>query len=260
MNKLLCLSVLAVVCGASVAQESGRVISSTPVFQQVAVPHQVCSNEAVITQPPRSGAGALMGALAGGAIGNAIGQNSGRAAATMIGLVGGAILGERVEGGGQAQTQNVQRCGTQTTYENRTAGYNVVYEFAGKQYSVQMPNDPGPNIRLQVTPVGGSVAPQAQQAPIQNQYIAPTQSQYPAAQSAPIYDNGQPTTTYPASQPAYVVSNPVVYSAQPVYYAAPPAYYSAAPYIVPIALSVGVGYALRGGFYGGHYGRAGHWR
>ncbi|MGA8784732.1 MAG: hypothetical protein WB542_05370, partial [Polaromonas sp.] len=37
-----------------------RVISSTPVVQQVAVPRQVCSNQAVITQAPKSGAGALM--------------------------------------------------------------------------------------------------------------------------------------------------------------------------------------------------------
>lgn len=33
-------------------------------------------------------------------------------------------------------------------------GYIVVYEYAGKQYTVQMPNDPGPTIRLQLTPVG----------------------------------------------------------------------------------------------------------
>ncbi|HEX5285381.1 MAG TPA: glycine zipper 2TM domain-containing protein, partial [Polaromonas sp.] len=75
-----------------------RVISSTPVVQQVAVPRQVCSNEAIITQAPKSGAGALMGALAGGAAGNAIGNGGGRAAATMIGLVGGALIGDRIEG------------------------------------------------------------------------------------------------------------------------------------------------------------------
>jgi hypothetical protein len=31
--------------------------------------------------------------------------------------------------------------------------YNVVYEFAGKQYTVQMPQDPGPTVRLQITPM-----------------------------------------------------------------------------------------------------------
>lgn len=46
--------------------------------------------------------------------------------------------------------QNVQQCSTQTFYENRTVAYNVTYEYAGKQYSVQMPQDPGPYVRLQM--------------------------------------------------------------------------------------------------------------
>jgi uncharacterized protein YcfJ len=32
-------------------------------------------------------------------------------------------------------------------------GYNVVYEFAGKQYTVQLPKDPGTTIKLQITPL-----------------------------------------------------------------------------------------------------------
>jgi hypothetical protein len=28
----------------------------------------------------------------------------------------------------------------------------VTYEFAGKQYNVQLPNDSGPTIKLQITP------------------------------------------------------------------------------------------------------------
>jgi hypothetical protein len=34
--------------------------------------------------------------------------------------------------------------------------YNVTYEYAGKQYIVQMPQDPGPSVRLQITPVVSS--------------------------------------------------------------------------------------------------------
>jgi uncharacterized protein YcfJ len=50
------------------AQEQGRVISTTPVISQVAVPRQVCSNEQVTTQSQqKSGAGALMGGVAGAA-------------------------------------------------------------------------------------------------------------------------------------------------------------------------------------------------
>jgi uncharacterized protein YcfJ len=135
------------------AQEVGKVISSTPIIQQVAVPRQVCNTQQVVTEGQKSGAGAAMGAIAGGAIGNQIGNGSGRAAATMLGLFGGAILGDKVEGGGAPEVRNVQNCSQQMFYENRTMAYNVVYEFAGKQYTVQMPQDPGPTVRLQITPM-----------------------------------------------------------------------------------------------------------
>ena len=135
------------------AQEIGKVISSTPVIQQVAVPRQVCNENQVVTPGQKSGAGAAMGAIAGGAMGNQVGQGSGRALATAIGIFGGAILGDKVEGPGTPEVRHVQNCSTQNFYENRTMGYNVVYEYAGKQYTVQMPQDPGPTVRLQVTPM-----------------------------------------------------------------------------------------------------------
>ena len=159
MKKLLLLSTALLASGVTMAQEIGRVIYSTPVIQQIGVPRQVCTTETVAVQPQKSGAGALIGAIAGGAMGNAIGGGSGKAAATMIGLMGGAIVGDQIEGVPQSQLQNVQRCSVQNYYENRTVAYNVVYEFSGKQYSVQMPNDPGPTIRLQISPVGANPAP-----------------------------------------------------------------------------------------------------
>jgi len=134
------------------AQEVGNVISRTAVYQQVSVPRQVCTQTQINVPGQTSGAGAAMGAIAGGAIGNAMGKGEGRAIATMIGVIGGAIAGDKVEGP-QSQTQTQQTCTTQQVYENRLMGYNVVYEFAGKQYTVQWPKDPGPTIKLQITPV-----------------------------------------------------------------------------------------------------------
>jgi hypothetical protein len=93
-------------------------------------------------------------------MGNAVGKGAGNAAATMLGIVGGAIVGDRIEGAPAAQMQTVQNCTRQNFIENRTVGYNVTYEFGGKQYSVQMPQDPGPTIQLSVSPV--AVQPQAQ--------------------------------------------------------------------------------------------------
>ncbi len=149
---------LAVAAGSAHGQEVARVISSVPVIQQVAVPRQVCTNQQVAVEQPRSGAGALLGAVAGGAAGNAIGDGSGRAAATLIGIVGGAMLGNRIEGPAGTRMQDQTVCTTQTVYENRTAGYNVTYEYAGRQYQVQLPQDPGPTLRVQVTPVAPAPA------------------------------------------------------------------------------------------------------
>ena len=135
------------------AQEVGNVISRTAVYQQVSVPRQVCTQTQINVPGQTSGAGAAMGAIAGGAIGNAIGKGEGRAIATMIGVIGGAIAGDKVEGPQATQTQTQQTCTTQQVFENRLTGYNVIYEFAGKQYNVQLPTDPGPTIKLQITPV-----------------------------------------------------------------------------------------------------------
>jgi len=152
------------------AQEVGRVISSMPIIQQVAVPRQVCTQQQVATQARKSGAGSAMGAIAGGVVGNAMGKGEGNALATAIGLIGGAILGDKIEGAPPAEVHNVQTCSTQNFYENRTIAYNVVYEFNGKQYNVQMPQDPGPTVRLQVTPMISSTqsAPPSVPLPAQN--------------------------------------------------------------------------------------------
>ena len=153
MKKLLLLGAAMAVGTTALAQEYGRVLSSTPVMQQVEVPRQICSVQQVQVQPRKSGAGAAIGAIAGGALGNAVGAGGGRAAATLIGLVGGALLGNSIEGGQRGHTENLQRCETQTFLEAQPVAYNVVYEYAGRQYTVQTPTDPGHSIDVQVSPV-----------------------------------------------------------------------------------------------------------
>lgn len=252
MKKTLVLSTLAAASSlfavhASAMDILARVISSTPVVQHIAVPQQVCTTQPMVMQAPPSGAGAVMGALAGGAMGNAIGDGGGRALATMIGLVGGAMVGNNIEGN-RNQVQNVQQCGTQTSYQNRTTHYNVVYEYAGKQYTIQMPSDPGPYVRLQMTPVG---AMPSQQASVQPGFAQPQQVQ-------PVYGQpayGQPVYSQPVySQPMYsqpVYNQPVYVQQAPVFY---PGYgYYSRPYYPPVGLSFNFGYSR-----GGHSHR--HWR
>lgn len=153
MKTIIAFATLVAVAGFANAQEQGRVLSATPIVQQVATPQQVCGNETVYNSNRTTGAGALVGAIAGGAAGNAIGKGNGRAAATAIGLIGGAVLGNQIEGG-QPQYQNVQRCTTETYFENRTVAYDVVYEYAGRQYNTRTQNDPGAWIPLTVQPAG----------------------------------------------------------------------------------------------------------
>lgn len=220
---------------AAQAQEVGRVISSTPVIQQVAVPRQVCTSQPAVVQqqPGTSGGGAVIGAVVGGLAGNQIGGGSGRAAATALGVLGGALLGNSIEGNQAqaAQVQNVQQCTTQTFYENRTTGYNVRYEFNGKEYNVQLPYDPGPTIRLQVTPVG---------------------SGEPAPDSATGREGTVAGTIVGAAAPLMATTAPVVIpptAVYPIY----PAYAYRPYYAYPPAFSFSLGYV------GGH-GRHHHHR
>ncbi len=181
--------------------EMARVLSSTPMVQKVAVPQQVCGNAQVVTSTPNTGGGALLGALAGGALGSVVGQGSGRIAATALGIFGGAVAGDKIESNSPATVQNVQQCATQTSYQDAVVGYSVLYEYAGKQYTVQMPHDPGPTLAIQVAPAGM------------------------AAPSAPVY--AQPVAQAMVQQvPQQVVAVPS---------------YAPAYYYPPVGLSIGLG-------------------
>ncbi len=219
------------------AGDRGTVISVTPIVQQMLVPRRVCFDEPVAVQRQPSGAGALIGAIAGGAMGNAIGSGAGRAAATAIGVIGGAAVGNNIETGGQAaQVQTVRRCTTQSAYEDRTAAYSVVYEYAGRQYTTQMRQDPGPYVQVQVQAVpDGAMA--------QPQYPAPASSRPP-----PVY----------IERPVYQGYPDPVYSSYPV---PAPVYYESGYAPLGVGLMVGalIGYGAHHGF-GAYRWRGGHGR
>lgn len=206
MNKIFVLAALATAAVAAQAQELGRVLSATPVTQQVAVPQQVCGNEIIYSGArPTTGGGAVLGAIAGGAAGNAIGGGSGRAAATALGVIGGALLGNQVESG-RPGYQNVQRCTTQTYYDQRVIGYDVVYEYAGRSYTTRTQTDPGQWMPVTVQPaVPGYPSNQP------SNY----QSTYPSS-----YPPGMVVGTQPGP-PAYVVEPPAAVIEYPYGYGYP---------------------------------------
>lgn len=150
--KITLLLALATLWPSAKAQEMARVISSTPVMQTVTLPRQVCTETPVVIQRQRSGAGAVVGAITGGILGSQVGNGSGQTAATALGIIGGAILGDQIEGEPAPVVRMANSCTQQITTENRVVGYNVVYEYAGRQYTTQMSTDPGSHIPVHVTP------------------------------------------------------------------------------------------------------------
>lgn len=255
MKTLVVMTLAAATGTVALAQEQGRVLSATPITQQVAVPQQVCNDQTVAVAPRSTGAGAVIGAIAGGVLGNAIGGGGGRAAATAVGAVGGAMLGNQAESYGPAQYQNVRQCGTQTFYRNQTVGYDVVYEYRGRNYTTQTSTPPGDWIALSVQPANndmayGSNGNYNSQMPPQAAYSTNYQNSYPAD-----YQQGYQSGYYPPQPvaPAYSAGSS----------------YSAADYVAPLLLGAVIGagayYATRPGYYyrghGGHYRPGNHgWR
>lgn len=250
MKSLAVLTVAAIAASGAYAQEQGRVLSSTPITQQVAVPQQVCSDQPVAVAPRPSGAGAVVGAIAGGLLGNAIGGGGGRAAATGAGLIGGAMLGNQVESSGPAQYQNVRQCSTQTFYQNRTVGYNVTYEYNGRSYTTQTANPPGKWIALNVQPSNdqryGNDGYYGNNAPAQTAYSNAYPQDYQSG-----YQNEYPSTYQNGYQSGYYAPQPVA----PAYTSS----YSTADYVAPLLIGAVIGagayYATRpSSYYRGHGG------
>lgn len=175
----------------STATVQARVVSSSPVMAQVAVPRQVCYDE-LRQEPARSsGAGAIVGAIAGGALGNSVGKGAGRAVATGLGVVLGAAVGDHIENDGRpGVTRSVQRCEQQTSYQNQVVAYNVVYEYGGQRYSTQTQNQPGSTIPITVT-------------------VNPNEDRSYRYESAPVYQSYQPAPVVVAPPVRYVAAPPV---------------------------------------------------
>lgn len=148
-------------------------------------------------------------------------------------IFGAALLSlAALAGNAQAQTQpehgaTVGRVISSTPLvqpnQSHPTAYSVVYEYAGKQYNVQLPRDPGSFVQMQVTPVGAK------------QFEQPVSIPPPAIQPQTVY-------VPPVQQ--------VAYAQQPVVYQQP--YYTNTyvnPYLYP-AIGIGLGYAAyRGGYF-----------
>ncbi|MFZ6864380.1 glycine zipper 2TM domain-containing protein [Undibacterium sp. Ji67W] len=153
----LVLSFVAFACTTQIAcaQEFAHVVSKTQIMGNVPTQQQVCENSTVQVQPQSSGAGAVIGGIAGGLLGNTVGGGSGKVGAAVVGAITGSIVGDSVENKNNPPvTQNIQRCHLAQTLQNQVVGYNVTYEYAGRQYNTSLNNDPGDWVPVRITDQG----------------------------------------------------------------------------------------------------------
>jgi uncharacterized protein YcfJ len=168
MNRIAIACVLAIgTAGAAMAQaqtfnDTARVRSVDPQYEQVSVPREQCSTQWV-NDPPQvrndapSYGGAAIGGVAGGILGNQVGKGSGRDVATALGAVVGAVAGERIgrNTNGQQVYQSpprqVTQCQTVNEMQTRLAGYRVTYDYRGQSFTTVMPQQPGPDLQVRVS-------------------------------------------------------------------------------------------------------------
>lgn len=154
-----------------------RVLSAQPVYRSVSrqVPRQECHIESISYQEANpnyrsdsnyhSGTPMILGGLIGGAIGHKAGHHkkAKNAGAVVGALLGGSIGRDLYSRSKRNQPQNHEPqtitryrdeevCRTQyyTEREDVLDGYDVSYEYQGRNYFTRMKRDPGRDLRIAV--------------------------------------------------------------------------------------------------------------
>ncbi|MBX3703585.1 MAG: glycine zipper 2TM domain-containing protein [Steroidobacteraceae bacterium] len=129
------------------------VVAVEPAFDVHRIPRQECREELVERQvapkDEKRVAGTVIGAAVGGVLGNQVGSGSGRTAATVAGAAAGGYAGSKIQKEmQQGNTEQVAetRCMTVYDTERTPAGYDVTWEFDGRQGIVRMDREPGKRI------------------------------------------------------------------------------------------------------------------
>jgi outer membrane lipoprotein SlyB len=92
------LSVLALITACSATPPRNNAVVNSPAVTSQGITFGNVSNIEIVPVATRaSGGGAILGAVIGGVLGHQVGRGSGRTAATAVGVVGGAVIGNQVE-------------------------------------------------------------------------------------------------------------------------------------------------------------------
>lgn len=194
MKRLIIASVLTAAALGAQAQtfvDQARVRHVDPQYENVVQPRSECTSHWVPERShpygrepqarvygnepqARQYGGAIVGGLAGGVLGNQIGGGSGKDAATVLGVMLGAITGDRLENRNQNDSRGqvaqgydghdpysngqyesaqreVQRCRTVNDTQTRLTGYRVTYDYGGQQYTTFMRKHPGQSLAVRVS-------------------------------------------------------------------------------------------------------------
>ena len=129
------------------------VISSTPIQQtsEIRTPVQNCSEQLVRVDNNGNLLPTLFGAAIGGFMGSQIGGGNGRFAATALGTLFGAGVGQQNWGKKlepKYHRRNVCTTSYNISHQTMTVGYMVTYTFEGQTYTTRMQTAPSNKIRL----------------------------------------------------------------------------------------------------------------
>lgn len=145
--------------------EYARVVEVQPVYrrEKLSTPVRECWDEPVYhtRHQPKSAGGMLAGGLIGAVVGHQFGRGNGKRMATAVGALAGAHIGHQAVNGHIKPKRTLegyeQHCKTRqrVSYRQVLDGYDVIYEYRGREYQMTMPYDPGRRIkmRIQFTPV-----------------------------------------------------------------------------------------------------------
>ena len=139
-----------------------QVVDVQPIRRQVRVsePVRECWNEtSYASDGPFSSnhvGSTLLGGLIGGVVGNQIGSGRGRTVARVAGAIAGGAIGHRVSqnrlGSDYRSEQVTERCEVRyrDSWDERIDGYDVTYQYGGREHTTRMAYDPGDRIRVRV--------------------------------------------------------------------------------------------------------------
>ena len=157
--------------------DQARVVSSRPVVEHIPVSREECWNEVQrgyeerrITRSDTGaaiGPGTILGAVIGGAIGRQFGNSTGgKDRGTAAGAIMGGVIGNQIERDANAQgpsaarelegserrpvERSVERCRVVDEVREATVGWDVRYEYQGREFSRRMQHDPGRFVRVRV--------------------------------------------------------------------------------------------------------------